>query len=421
MVSRRTIITLPVAVTAAGLATGTALATATGADSGAVVGRAVPRTIARQRSIVGGRLHARLDDRLTHLAVSWSGPGVTVSTRSASGWTAWTTPAGCPGGPDTAVGRHSALLVVPGTTEYQVVLDGDGAAGSITELNTLDGPVVTTAAEPLAALPLPDGTNCPVTYLPRSAWGADESLRFSGATEVWPADYAVTQTLTVHHTAGANDDPDPAATVRAIYYYQSVTLGWGDIGYQLFIDEQGRVYEGRWSGADPVPAFDAVVPAGTAPRMVTAGHVGGYNTGNFGVCLLGLFTSQGPTAAAYDALVAVLASLARACQIDPELVVNYVGPTGATRTVLGVSGHRDWAATECPGNTFYPTFPTLRSEVAELSANPVSPSPTAAPTPSPTTSPTPTGSPTTWPTATPSATPTPTPTPTRRKGPKPRP
>jgi len=317
------------------------------------------------------------------------------------------------------------LLVVPGTIEYEVTVTGEA---TITEINTVDGPMLATSAEPLAGMPLPDGTAAPVTYLPRAAWGADESLRYSGGVEVWPPEYAPTQALTVHHTAGANNDPDPAGTIRAIYYYQSVTLGWGDIGYHLFIDEQGRVYEGRWSGANPVPAFDSTVPVGTLPSLVVAGHVGGYNTGNLGVSFLGNFTSQGPTPAARSALVTVLASLARVCEIDPEAVVTYVGPTGATRTVLGVSGHRDWAATECPGNTFYPDLPAVRSDVVALIASTPSPTPTAseAPTPSPTAG-TPTPSPTTTtPTPTPSPTPTatttssPTPTKTRKpRGPKP--
>jgi hypothetical protein len=370
MVSRRTIITVPVALAAAGLGTGTALAASNNAGSRGATLRGVPRTLARRRA-VRVRLHARVPGRLTHLALTWSGPGARVATKSGAGWSTWTTADACTGGPDRATAGHHALLVVPGATEYEVTLSGKGATGAVTELNTLDGPVFAAAAGPLAAMPLPDGTSCPVTYLSRSAWGADEGLRFSGGTQVWPADYAVTQALTVHHTAGANNDPDPAATVRAIYYYQAVTLAWGDIGYHLLIDEQGRVYEGRWSGTDVLPAFES---AGAVPSMVTAGHVGGYNTGNLGVCLLGDLTNQGPTAAAYKSLVTLLASLARVTRINPESVVNYLGPTGATRTVFGVSGHRDWAPTECPGNTFYPTFPTLRSDVAQAIANQPGPS-----------------------------------------------
>jgi N-acetylmuramoyl-L-alanine amidase len=52
------------------------------------------------------------------------------------------------------------------------------------------------------------------------------------------------QKLIVHHTATQNNDPDPPATIRSIYYYHAVTQGWGDIGYNFLIDEAGNLYEG---------------------------------------------------------------------------------------------------------------------------------------------------------------------------------
>jgi len=51
--------------------------------------------------------------------------------------------------------------------------------------------------------------------------------------------------------------------------------------------------------------------------------------------------------------------------LDPLGTTAYVNPiSGATRTVATLAGHRDWAATECPGNTFYPSLPQLRIDVA---------------------------------------------------------
>ncbi|MFD0823516.1 peptidoglycan recognition family protein, partial [Micromonospora zhanjiangensis] len=203
-----------------------------------------------------------------------------------------------------------------------------------------------------------------VRYLSRAAWGADESLRFGpGGVDLFPAEYYPLQTLTVHHTAGANNDPDPAATVRAIYYYDAVTQGWGDLGYHFLIDEAGTVYEGRWSGTDGTPAFG---PRGADGRllMCNGAHVSGFNAGNIGVVLLGDFTSQLPTAAARQSLTQLLAALAGAGRLDPTGVTDYVNPvSGAARRVNTISGHRDWMATECPGNTFYPQLPPLRQDV----------------------------------------------------------
>jgi hypothetical protein len=181
-------------------------------------------------------------------------------------------------------------------------------------------------------------------YLPRACWGADESLRYDSEGEIWPPEYSPVQALTVHHTVTANDDPDPAATIRGIYGYHTVDQGFGDIGYHFLIDEAGRLYEGRWSGPDGIPGHRA------DGQVVTAGHVLGYNTGNIGIALLGDFTDRAPTAAAWRTLTLVLAGLAGLHGLDPLSTVHYVNPVNsATKDVDAISGHLDWLATECPG------------------------------------------------------------------------
>lgn len=207
----------------------------------------------------------------------------------------------------------------------------------------------------------------PAAYLSRAEWGADESLRFGpDGTEIFPPAYFDVQTLTVHHTVTPNNDPDPSATVRAIYVDHAVTQTWGDIGYHLLIDQQGRVYEGRYSGPDAVPVFGPR-QVGPRPSMVNGAHVAGFNAGNVGVALLGDLTATGPTAAARLSLVRVLAALAAITRLDPLGTTNYVNPiSGASRTVPTIAGHRDWAATECPGNSFHPMLAQVRADVADL-------------------------------------------------------
>ena len=53
--------------------------------------------------------------------------------------------------------------------------------------------------------------------------------------------------IIIHHTATSKID-DPEASVRAIYYYHAVSRGWGDIGYNYIVDQNGKVYEGRYGG-----------------------------------------------------------------------------------------------------------------------------------------------------------------------------
>jgi len=333
--------------------------------------------LAAQRAVTGGGIRVSATQfPLTHLGIAWQGSQARVRIQTAAGWTDWTEVHGCPGGRDgKAEAAAAVVLVAPGAVSYELAIGGAGV-GAVTELNTVDGPTAAAAAAaapPTAGLPLPDGTFCPVIFVNRAGWGADESLRFSAGTEIWPPEYFPVQALTVHHSAGTNNDPNPAATMRAIYYYQCVTQGWGDIGYNLLIDEAGRVYEGRVSGGTTIPIFAGVVGPGKAPQLNTPGHVLGYNVGNVGVCLLGDLTSVGPTPAAQKALATVLAGLARTNGVNPLGGINYFNPVnGNGGAVNAISGHRNWAATQCPGNTFYPTMPTIRAMTFALT-HPIQP------------------------------------------------
>ena len=86
-----------------------------------------------------------------------------------------------------------------------------------------------------------------------------------------------------------------------------------------------------------------------------------------GIALLGDLTSVQPTPAARDTLVQLLVGLCALTRTDPHGRVHYVNPiSGAVRDVDAIAGHRDWAASECPGNAFYPTLPDLRREIAAL-------------------------------------------------------
>jgi N-acetylmuramoyl-L-alanine amidase-like protein len=206
------------------------------------------------------------------------------------------------------------------------------------------------------------------SVLRRADWAADESLRFdSSGNEVWPSAYYPVQKLIVHHTATQNNDPNPAATVRSIYYYHAVTQGWGDIGYNFLIDEAGRIYEGRHTidyppGANPTEE-------NSAGEGVTAAHAAGYNSGTVGIALLGTLTSRDATPAARSALERLLAWEADRHAIDPQGASRYTNPVNGTQaTFANIAGHRDVAATECPGGVFYATLPTIRSDVAAMLA-----------------------------------------------------
>jgi hypothetical protein len=295
------------------------------------------------------------DFPIGYAGLTWSGAstGGRVRFRTAAGWGAWQ-----PVRPGDACGEDRQAALIPAGGAVEIDLEPPPEAGDVQLLaiNTTDGPA---SGVPTAAPSRRYGCR----YRSRAGWGADESWRLDpDGRQLWPAEYHAAQALTVHHTVTANNDPDPVATVRAIYYFQAVTRGWGDIGYHLLIDRAGVVYEGRYSRRDGVPVFRR----GTR-RVVIAGHVLGFNPGNIGVALLGDLTGRQPTAAARRALVRVLAHLARTTRLNPRGRTTYRNPVNRdTRTVDIISGHRDWRATQCPGNTFYPTLPRLRRDVAAL-------------------------------------------------------
>ncbi len=258
----------------------------------------------------------------------------------------------------------SALAPGADADAYQVRVPRGARSARAVAINTTDGPEATAATTSTACA---DATS----VVTRCEWGADESLMTWGPPQYFPA-----QKLTVHHTGTVNGATDPAATMRAIYRYQAVDRGFGDIGYHYLIDEAGLIYEGRHSGDDGDPAHDA------AGNVVTAAHVGGFNSGNVGIALIGTLTSVDPRPGARTSLEQILKELSTRHQIDPRGASVYVNPVnGATRTVANISGHRDWGATECPGGNLYALLPAIREAAAGTTTPPPPTTPTTDTTP----------------------------------------
>jgi hypothetical protein len=356
------------------------------------VARTAPETLADRRPVQAGPVEPGFP--IDYVGVLWTAPPGhdhgedqgpephgAVRFRQAGQWGPWVPliedgASGAAGGDGWASG-----LVAGGDADaYQVRGVPPGAGGpNAVAINTTDGrPVRIGEARAGAA-----GAISSAMCRSRADWGADESLRFdtSGA-EVWPPVQHPVQVATVHHTATRNNDADPAATVRAIYRYHAVDNGWGDIGYHYLIDESGVVYEGRWSGTKSASCQleggdgsdfaheDGNLDGDALDEMTTAGHTAGANSGNLGLALLGEFTTNrrtggAPKAAAVSALEDVLAELGLRHSLDPLAQVTYVNPVdGSQRLVETISGHRDWMATECPGQRLFDQLPTIRSNVA---------------------------------------------------------
>lgn len=182
--------------------------------------------------------------------------------------------------------------------------------------------------EPAAPIQLPS-----VNLIPRPTWGAlppdlnarverglfDPVLNRGGWRAYDQPLNQVLRTLVVHHSAlPVSDGP------REIQNLHQFQRGYADIGYHFLLDPQGALYEGRAIG-------------------VRGAHVGGFNTGSVGACLLGNFERIEPTAAQ----IASLATLAGALR-DAYRITH-------------LADHRDFqpSVTLCPGAHLWPRLPEL--------------------------------------------------------------
>jgi uncharacterized protein with LGFP repeats len=134
--------------------------------------------------------------------------------------------------------------------------------------------------------------------------------------------------------------------VRAMYAYHVKSRGWCDLGYNFLVDRFGRVFEGRYGGAQ---------------WPVLGAHTASFNSNSFGVALIGNFEKAAPPQAMLESTARVLAW---------KLDANYRSPL-ATITLDGsrlhtVSGHRDTKATACPGTQLYNKLGWLKQRVNTL-------------------------------------------------------
>lgn len=179
------------------------------------------------------------------------------------------------------------------------------------------------------------------SVLGRSSWGANEKLRYDKTGMIWPPSYATVKKIIIHHTATPSNPEDPAAVVRAIYQYHTVSQGWGDIGYNFLIDQEGRVYEGRFGG-----------------RNVVGAHALQYNKGSLGVAIIGSFDGDPPSAKANAAIDKFVLSKAVEFGIDPKGTGFFID-----KDLPNIMGHRDAVVTSCPGTAEYAQLAGLRDRV----------------------------------------------------------
>lgn len=172
----------------------------------------------------------------------------------------------------------------------------------------------------------------------RAQWGADESLRDPGSLR-----YFEVHAGFVHHTVNANDytrDEVPGI-IRSIYAYHTKSRGWSDIGYNYLVDRFGRIWEGRFGGID---------------RPVVGAHTLSYNDYAFAMSAIGNFDVKQPSNAMVQAYGALFAWKLSLHGVDAASKGQPVG----SRSFPAINGHRDAAATACPGRHLYARIGDIR-------------------------------------------------------------
>jgi hypothetical protein len=321
-----------------------------------------------------GTATVRLPFPATHIGLRWRGEEdapVEIRWPGAEGSAAWGAVPVWDDAGDHDAGLVASGLVRPAAGVRRLALRWPAGVSGVKVV------VIDAGHQPPPARPRvvnPSGTGQP-EVISRYAWGADESMRKG------PVEFAPISKLVVHHTVTPNDDPDPAQTVRAVYAYHTRHNKWNDIGYNFLVDQQGRVYEGRF--ARPYGPGEDRTGEDEAGRGVVGAHVKGLNPGTVGVALLGDYSGgYAPPGPALDAVVSVLAWKAGRHGIDPHGASPFTATDGSRRTFPNISGHRDVGQTGCPGGQLYERLPEIRQRVAGGGA-PSRPQPQPLPPPPP--------------------------------------
>lgn len=158
---------------------------------------------------------------------------------------------------------------------------------------------------------------------------------------------ARTEYIVLHHSAASG-------SIEAVHNYH-LNLGWSGVGYHLYVRKEGSIWQGR-------------------PLDTIGAHAGAsFNNRSVGICAEGNFETEKMTETQKQALVQALAYVWR---LYPS---------------AKVVGHRNLAATACPGANF-PFDEIVAGARALKDQNPIKPTPDPKPqVPAPPTAPTKTG------------------------------
>lgn len=136
--------------------------------------------------------------------------------------------------------------------------------------------------------------------------------------------------IVIHHSATAADIPVEEIS-RA-----HIDRGFDAIGYHYLVTAVGEIVAGR-------------------PEHISGAHARGLNQESLGVCCIGNFDETDMPEAQWNALVSLVADLARRYAISAEFIIGH-------SDVVSLS--QEATPTRCPGERLYSRLATLRSRIA---------------------------------------------------------
>ena len=162
----------------------------------------------------------------------------------------------------------------------------------------------------------------------RSQWGA--TGRNGLATRTLPV-----REVYIHHSVTAAPKTNSTVAQDKAHMRTIESIGvnrFGTISYSYVIMPSGRIFRGL-----------------TDNRV--GAHTGGRNTVSIGVCFAGNYQTLTPTKKQLDNCAALLAYLVGRKSLSKSFVVK---------------GHKDIAATACPGKNLYPKIPAIVTAAKKL-------------------------------------------------------
>jgi hypothetical protein len=225
--------------------------------------------------------------------------------------------------PHTVLGAEVPKVTAAATTTTQPIwTPTETATATATPVPPTATPVPATATSTPTLTPT--ATSTPISLpstevqgppqkppvISRAEWGAVD------ATEGYVPH--VPNRITLHHD-GAEFHGGAVARMRALQSWSRRVRGWVDIPYHFLIDQEGHIYEGR-------------------PLQYVGDTATEYDpTGHALITVMGNYNTQEINQAQLAAIVDLASWLCHEYSIPPQMV----------------RGHRDYAATSCPGTNLY--------------------------------------------------------------------